>query len=40
MDNDENREVGKMLDSRRYVNLQKRRLAQRPDGEDIHITVM
>ena len=35
----ENREVGKVLDSRRYVNLLKRRLAQRPEGEGVWITV-
>ena len=35
----ENREVGKVLDSRRYVNLLKRRLAQRPEGEGVYITV-
>ena len=35
----ENREPGKVLDSRRYVNLLKRRLAQRPEGEGIHLTI-
>ena len=35
----ENREVGKVLDSRRYVNLLKRRLSQRPEGEGIHLTI-
>ncbi len=35
----ENREVGKVLDSRRYVNLLKRRLAARPEGEPVYITI-
>ena len=35
----ENREVGKVLDSRRYVNLLKRRLAARPEGEAVYITI-
>ena len=35
----ENREVGRVLDSRHYVNLLKRRLAQRPEGEGVWITV-
>ena len=36
----ENREVGKVLDSRRYVNLLKRRLAERPVGEAVYLTIM
>ena len=35
----ENRKVGQVLDSRRHVNLLKRRLAQRPEGEPIYITI-
>ena len=35
----ENRKVGLVLDSRRHVNLLKRRLAQRPEGEPIYITI-
>ncbi len=35
----ENREVGKVLDSRRYVNLLKLRLAKRSEGEPVYITV-
>ena len=36
----ENREVGKVLDSQRYVNQLKRRLAGRPVGEGVYITIM
>ena len=35
----ENRKVGQVLDSRRHVNLLKRRLAERPEGEPIYITI-
>ena len=35
----ENREVGKVLHSRRYVSQLKRRLAMRPEGEPVFINV-
>ena len=35
----ENREAGKVLDSQRYVNLLKRLLAGRPEGEAVYLTI-
>ncbi len=35
----ENRQVGKVLDSRRHVNRLKRLLAERPEGEAVYLTV-